>query len=230
MLAFPTSLPRFPRVGPLVSSSDCKAKIELDGHSGVYFFHPPKTAGSWLREALGTYGKVNHGRPADLVTPADWLGSLSITTTRHPLSRFLSGFRFHQNYEGVLKQKMVSLRNPFDYLNFLRRERHHLNWQYAVFPSSRKWRVDVVLKFEEFGTWADTLRTFGVVLNLDTPPRKLSGVAPVPASPGLADVIGVTGLKEKEAWRLVRLVERHYWLDYLFFEYRKLNFHQEKGF
>lgn len=229
MLAFPTSVPRFSRVGPSVSSSDCKAKIELDGPSGVYLFHPPKTAGSWLRQALGTYGKVNHGRPADLVTPVDWLGSLSITTARHPLSRFLSGYRFHQNYDGLLKQKMVSLRSPFDYLNFLRRE-HHRQWEYAVFPSFRKFRVDVVLKFEEFGTWADTLRTFGVVLNLDTPPRKLSGVVPVPASPGLADVIGVTGLEEEEAWRLVRLVERHYWPDYLFFGYRKLNFHQGKRF
>jgi hypothetical protein len=123
---------------------------------------------------------------------------------------------------------MVSLRNPFDYLNFLRREHYHPNWQYAVFPSSRKVRVDVVLRFEEFGTWADTLRTFGVVLDADTPPRKLSGVAPVPDSAGLADVMGATGLGEEEAGRLVRLVERHYWLDYVFFGYRKLNFHQGK--
>lgn len=214
----------------MVSSSDCRAKVELDGHSGVYFFHPPKSAGSWLREALGTYGKVNHGRPADLVTPADWLCSLSITTTRHPLSRFLSGYRFHQNYEGVLKQKMASLRDPFDYLNFLRRERYHPNWQYALFPSARKICVDVVLRFEEIGTWADTLRTFGVVLDPDTPARKPSGVVPVSSNPGLADVIGATGLGEQEARQLVRRVERHYRLDYLFFGYRKLSSHHGKEF
>ncbi len=135
-----------------------RTDLVRDGQT-VIFLHNPKTAGKSLRKFLNVR-RHSHSFASDRLSERNWLATYSIVAVRHPFERFLSGY-----YDHVMKSQdnglvglfgpEVKTASPFDYLDLLKAAPKFggPQVQWSDYPSSRKPRADLVLRFEEICQW-----------------------------------------------------------------------------
>ena len=139
------------------------------GDRPVLFIHNPRTAGRSL-EAMLNVRRLSHRYPSEKLTEAQWLSAFVVSAVRHPLDRFYS------HYIKVVKSRrvnrLVKLHGEGVYdltaMEFLDLIRKHPRYggpqtQWTDFPSAKKPRADLVLRFEEIGRWPQILTEAGVV-------------------------------------------------------------------
>lgn len=146
------------------------------GGKPVIFLHNPKTGGKSLREFLHVE-RDSHAFASERLSERHWLATFSVAAVRDPFERFLSNF-----YDRILKgnrnalvklygPEVLSI-DPFGYLEILRADPIFGGPQtlWTDFPSARKPRADLVLRFEEIATWKDQMIGAGMdVGNRDFP-------------------------------------------------------------
>ena len=113
--------------------------------------------------------RLSHAFPVDRLSEKDWCENFVVTSVRHPLNRFFSGyFGFVM---GPGKNSLVKLYgwgikdlDALEYLRLIKKHPAHIGpqVQWSDFPSSQKPRADLVLSFENIGNWQDDMREAGI--------------------------------------------------------------------
>ena len=109
-----------------------------------HFIHNSRAGGRSLEGFLNVK-RLSHAFPVDRLSEKDWCENLVVTSVRHPLNRFISGyFGFVM---GPGKNSLVKL----------------YGWGIKDLDalSSQKPRADLVL-FEDIGNWQDDMREAGI--------------------------------------------------------------------
>lgn len=134
----------------------------LSTHDGraVLFIHNPKCAGSSLRRLLQT--TPNHATPRS-VPEGKWRDAFSIVAVRDPVDRFISGYRMvtQSSYDGAHLRELGARGRDATPLEFLQATKASLMRPQSAFvlhPSAAKPRPDIILRFEEIGTWLAQLQ------------------------------------------------------------------------
>ena len=93
---------------------------------------------------------------------------------RHPVARFLSGYRFHVTgpYKGALFRRhgaALKALSPIAYLEFIQQYPEYLGPQtrWALYPDTAKPRADIVLRVEDAPRWPAQLREAGIEIEDD---------------------------------------------------------------
>lgn len=185
--------------GPYWTAPHFATTATHDGRP-VLFVHNPKTAGTSLRELLGTGPTVSHELPARGITPSAWRRSYAIVAVRHPVDRVASGYLYHvrSGYDGALHRRygdeLRRLSAP-EYVDFVVARGTHLLPQtsYVSYPDPHKPAADLVLRFEHVDGWTDRLAQVGVVGPGGALPERNRG-----AQPARTSVQDRLGLSDRE--------------------------------
>lgn len=134
----------------------------------VIFIHNPRAGGRSL-EKLFNVQHLSHAFPKEKLTEKLWLSHFVVTSVRHPLDRFFSGYfgNVRSDWSGSLVRKYgpgIKELRPIEFLAVIQREPRNTGpqVQWTDFPSKRKPRADLVLKLEEVGDWENRIRAAGV--------------------------------------------------------------------
>ena len=133
----------------------------------VIFIHNPKCGGTSLGKFFGVK-RLSHSQPRLTLNERSWLSHFSVVVVRDPFERFLSSY-----YGNVLRGNQNSLTKrfgpiihdltPFEFLELLNRVQNtgpQTNWTH--FPSTKKPTADLILKFEEIGSWTQQMEACGL--------------------------------------------------------------------
>lgn len=144
----------------------------------VLFLHNPKTGGKSLRTLMGVT-HLSHATPSERLNEKAWLDHVCIAAVRDPFERFLSGYFDHvrkpkENALTRIYGPVFKTITPQQYLAILLQNPRfggpQVNW--TDFPSPRKPRADIVLRFEEIGQWRGQLLAAGVSIGDRQLPHK----------------------------------------------------------
>lgn len=136
----------------------------------VIFIHNPKAGGTSLGKYLGVKRRT-HVFPRDRLSERIWESTYSIVVVRDPFERFLScyyGNVFRPGETGLTKRygQIIKQIDPFAFLEVILANPKfggtQLNW--TDYPSKRKPRADLVLRFENVAKWEDIIRAQGIVV------------------------------------------------------------------
>lgn len=128
----------------------------------VIHVHVPKTAGTSIRLALFGSRVIKHVR-AHEIDPKLWVSLPSFAVVRHPLSRFVSNYRFHckSDYAGVMMRAHPDLKwlTIEDYCDRFLISHPLLAPQtdFLCHPESEKKQVDHLVRFENLTTEVNAL-------------------------------------------------------------------------
>lgn len=134
----------------------------------VIFLHNPKTAGKSLRKFFEVK-RHSHSIAADRLSEQSWLSTFSVAAVREPFERFLSGY-----YDRIMKQNDNALTRlygpeiknstPFDYLDIIKETKIFggIQTRWTDYPSVKKPRADLILRYEEIGLWKDQMVAAGL--------------------------------------------------------------------
>lgn len=156
---------------------ELRTACTVDGRP-VALIHNPRCGGQSLRSLLGAGGVApSHHFPARVFNAWQWQHWYTIVTVRHPLRRFLSGYRLHvlSDYRGALYRKVgarLKTLTPLAYLDLVLTQDRSLAPQvrYVTYPLAAKPVPDLILRFEQIDTWLQTLQDAGVTgLGTDMP-------------------------------------------------------------
>lgn len=185
----------------------------------VVFVHNPRTGGRSL-ETFFNIKRLSHSYPVEKLSEKHWLANFVVTSVRHPLDRFYSGYfgsvkmpgrnRLVKMYGPGVKQL-----SPLEFLAIVQRHPRHggLQTQWTDFPSATKPRADLVLKLEESANWEEMLRVAGINYgSRQIPHHGKSGNA----SMTRGEVLGLT---EGEQVEIREAVEEYFATDYSEFCY-----------
>ncbi|MEX0827818.1 MAG: hypothetical protein WD005_02590 [Haliea sp.] len=136
----------------------------------VIFIHNPQTGGTSLGKALGVR-RLSHAWPNDRLSEKSWLNTYSICAVRDPYKRFLSSYYATIDPShpviGLTKAYGPEIKtlSPFQFLDLLSQDPkyggYQVNW--ATYRSTAKPTADMILRFEEIRSWADQLKSAGIV-------------------------------------------------------------------
>lgn len=187
----------------------------------VIFVHNPRTGGRSLENLLGVK-RLSHSYPFEKLDERHWLDSFVVTSIRHPLDRFFSGYfgACKTDWEGSLVKRYglgIHDLNPVEYLHLIKNHPRYAgpqtNW--TDFPSLRKPRADLVLRLEDVSDWEDQMR--GAGLELGGRSLRHIGKSKNAASRNPKDL----ALSENEYSKLIHDVEAYYAADYETFGYER---------
>jgi hypothetical protein len=137
----------------------------------VIFIHNPKAGGTSLGKYLGVKRRT-HVFPRDRLSEQVWEATYSIVVVRDPFERFLScyyGNVFRPGETGLTKRygKIIKQIDAFSFLEVIldnpKFGGSQLNW--TDYPSARKPRADLVLRFENVAKWEENIRSEGILVN-----------------------------------------------------------------
>ena len=188
----------------------------------VIFIHNPQTGGTSLGQALGVR-RLSHAFPDDRLSEKSWVEHYVICAVRNPFDRFVSSYlatidpRHPTN--GLTKiygQKIKNL-SAFDFLDLLKQAPKfggvQKNW--ACFKSDEKPNADLILRFEEIGTWPKLLEDAG----LTGPTFTLEHKNKKPyKTRSQAELLG---MNKDEIHHLKVAIYNHFQVDYEHFSYEK---------
>ncbi len=116
----------------------------------LVFIHNPKVAGTSLKRVFGVGS--NHNYPSLLVSKHIWETYTTIVAVRHPIDRFISGFKYHthESYTGELYRMFPTIHSmdPHWYFEMVKKD-HYIVPQvcYTVHYFSNK-PVDFIIRYE----------------------------------------------------------------------------------
>ena len=150
-------------------TSAMRTNHSVDGRP-VIFIHTPQTGGTSLGRALGVQRR-SHATPSERLSEAWWIRTYSVVAVRNPFDRFASSYWAtvdpNKPINGLVKMYGPEIKSltPFEFLDLLALEPSFGGSQlrHTTFPSTKKPEADLILRFEEIGTWAATLKERGVV-------------------------------------------------------------------
>lgn len=149
-------------------TSAMRTNYDVDGKP-VIFIHNPQTGGTSLGRALGVKRR-SHATAADRMREKYWLQSFCVVVVRDPFNRFVSSYYGtvmpEEPTNGLVKMYGPGIKTltPFEFLDLLKLEPRFGGSQlpYISFPSKTKPYADLILRFEEIGTWQVKLAASGL--------------------------------------------------------------------
>lgn len=156
----------------------------------VFFLHNPKAGGSSLKYLLQCQeGRTLHIWASGAFPRKVWEESFIICAVREPMSRFLSGYKYHvkSSYRGYLyKQHGEAFKNlsPEEYFELMLQYPDYLGPQslWFTYEGSAKVRCDLILRTEDSSSWTSQLREQGIPVDEKRNVRKnvsVNGGAPI---------------------------------------------------
>ena len=160
--------------------------------------------------------------PVEVLAEKHWLEHFIVTSVRHPIDRFFSGY-----YGNVREPERRALEarygpafkslTPKEYFEVIQQHPRHvgLQTQWTDFPCLEKPpRADLVLRLEDVGQWVDIMRGAGVELSMQSMPHE--GKTKNKPKRDLEDL----GLTQADYDALCDRIETIYAADYKAFGYQ----------
>ena len=185
-------------------TSGMRTELTANGKP-VIFIHNPRAGGRSL-EAFFNVERLSHAFPVDRLNEKHWLENFVVTSVRHPLERFFSGyFSFVMT---PVKNSLVKLYgwgikelDALEYLDLIKKHPSHIGpqVQWSDFPSVTKPRADLVLRFENIAKWSEDIAAAGVDIQGRTIPHigKSGNKKEVEPADVRLDARGFTILKDR---------------------------------
>jgi len=192
------------------------------GGKPVLFSHNPRTGGRSL-EAFLNVKRLSHGYPVEKLTEQQWLDHFIVSSVRHPIDRFFSGY-FGLTRKGetnsLIKQFGwgVTDLNALEFFELTEDFPRHngVQTQWTDFPSAEKPRADLVLRLEEVDQWVPQMLDAGLSVEGRVLPHK----GKTDKSGTMRD-LSKLGLTEPEYLLLCEKIEARHASDYDTFGYER---------
>ena len=206
-------------------TSGMKTALQDDGKPMI-FLHNPKCAGTAIGKYLGVKRR-SHTYASKRVSLKWWLSTFSLVIVRDPVERFFSAYygNMKKGHETFLAKKYgakLLKSSPLEFLDLVKENPKLCGPQtlWTDYPSTKKPRADLVVKFEELVELPTKLRSLGIK-NLPTDiPMVNVGVKREKGAQSIAHA-EILGLGQRDYKSLLESIKSYYADDYREFGYQQ---------